>query len=191
MNIHVLSGSNAPRTEDVFSVVIHVTQNTTDDIVIELVHYERISSYAVYDKCKDKGVDGDLCVCALGDSSRNNAIINKNWHEVPQIVFGFITTVVGLNECLFIYERRTSYGLVLEASCDCFNKDFEVFLQIVKQSNVVSSKTLPKFINVQSGMMVFVCSFHQLSPLQSWNLDYDVKFKERLHDAFWQFNFVL
>lgn len=177
MNIHVPSGSNALQTEDIFSVVIHVTQNTPNTANIELIHYERITAYAVYDKCKDSGVDGELCVCSLGDSLANHTFSVKNWHKLPQIVFGHMTVVFSLNKCLFIYERRTPHGLALETSCDCLHKGFHVLVQIIKQSNVVTSKTLPMSIEVHPGAMVFVCTFHQLSPLQPWKLDYDVKFR--------------
>ena len=181
MNIHVAAGTNAPQSEDVFGVVIHVFKGKMNATLMDLVHYERISTYAVYDKCRDAGVDGDICICSLTDQETgdNQRRIVQYWHKTPQTAFNHPATVVSLNECVFLYERRTHYGLVVETSCDCSNnKTFVLKLVINNQINVVHSSLPPVVTNLRAGMMVFVAAFYQRDHQRAWVLDYDVEFQE-------------
>ncbi|XP_072042660.1 uncharacterized protein [Amphiura filiformis] len=177
MNIHIPPGTNAPQSSDVFSVVIHESPHSSNRTLMKLMHYRRISTFAVYDKCKDPDVDGTRCVCSLSEKT-DEAKVTKHWHQIPHTVFDHPTTVVSLNDCLFIYERRTHFGLVIETSCDCRYKHYQVEVVIVDQVNVVFSTLPPIVTDIRSGMMSFVAAFHQHDPMQSWILDYDVKYKE-------------
>ncbi|XP_072045119.1 uncharacterized protein [Amphiura filiformis] len=181
MNIHISPGTNAPQSSDEFRVVIHESSPTSDikkKTLMTLTHYQRISTFAVYDKCKDPIIDGTLCVCSLSEKT-DETQMTKYWHQIPHIVFDHPSTVLSLNDCLFLYERRTHFGLVLEASCDCRNKTFQLKVAIVDQVNVVYSQLPPITTDIRSGMMSFVAAFHQHDPMQSWILDYDVQFKEK------------
>ncbi|XP_072036724.1 uncharacterized protein [Amphiura filiformis] len=166
MNIHIPPGTNAPQSTDEFRVVIRQSPHTSKKTLMKLTYYQRISTFAVYDKCKDPGVDGKFCVCSLSEKT-DETQSTKYWHQIPHTVFDHPTTVVSLNECLFIYERRTHFGLVIEASCDCRNKNFQIKVEIVDQVNVVYSNLPPIMTNIRSGMMSFVAAFHQHDPMQS------------------------
>ena len=168
MDIHIPAGSVTQQTEDVFGVVIQVRTNAPGLSSIKLVHYERTSAYAPYAQCRDTGVDGDLCVCSSSDSSKRT----RNWHLHPPIVFSFETKVVSLNTDLYMYERRTLYGLILETSCDSLNTVYKLQIIIGYQENVVFSKVYPLKLIVRPGNMLFVDSFYQRDPKMRWNFQY-------------------
>ncbi|XP_072016637.1 uncharacterized protein [Amphiura filiformis] len=175
MDLHLPAKSHAPEPDDVFSVVVEVTSNSQDGPSLELVHYERSSVYAVYDKCRDEGVDAKLCICSLP----NKSTPTRQWHLQPEAVFGAVTTIVTLNKHVFIYERRSPSGVILEASCDQPNGAFEIALFIVNTLNVVSSDTSHQHtIIIKYKRIVFLNAFYQLDPLQKWSLEYDVQCKQ-------------
>ncbi|XP_072044599.1 uncharacterized protein [Amphiura filiformis] len=175
MDLHLPAKSGASAAEDTFSVVVQVTSNSQDVPSLELVHYERTSVCAVYDECRDEGVEGRLCIC----SSSNRTTPTMQWHLQPPIVFGTATTVVSLNEHLFIYERRSPYGIILEASCNQPNGAFQIALRTVNTLNIVSSATLHQLtIIIKYQRMYFLNAFYQLDPFQKWSLGYDVQFRQ-------------
>ncbi|XP_072035892.1 uncharacterized protein [Amphiura filiformis] len=176
MEIYLPAGSNAPQTEDSFYVIVQVTSNSTETS-IELVYHLRTSSHGVYDECRDNGVDRKLCIC----SPSNRSTLTRQWHLQAPKVFGTATTVVSLNRHLFIYERRTSDGIVLEASCDDhqhITSTYKVLLLTNNKTNVVSSKDLPLTVIVKSGMKVFLDVFYQLDSSKKWELEYEVSYRQ-------------
>ena len=174
LDIYVAAGEQAPQSEDGFSVVIQISTNNTEENYIELIHYERITTYGVYDKCRDKGIDGDLCVCS--NSTKSSSV--PKWHLATHDVFGYMTTAMSLNRFLFFYETRTPYGIILEISCDADSMQFEVVITILTRANIVSSHTYPLKVTVSSGMYLFVDVFYQFDVTKSWKLEYDVKFRQ-------------
>ncbi|XP_072040667.1 uncharacterized protein [Amphiura filiformis] len=172
MDIHIPAGTGAPQSEDVFSVTIQVGSNIPAlSTNIKLVHHERISTYAVYDDCRDVGVDGDLCVCSATPTL-------QSWHIDPPTIFGYISTVINLTRYLYIYERRTPHGLNLETSCDSADKTFEVVMRITSKVNVGYSKKYPLTFKVKHGTIFFIDVFYQLNPKLNWDVKYDVDFKQ-------------
>ncbi|XP_072044600.1 uncharacterized protein [Amphiura filiformis] len=176
MLIHLPTGSNVPQMEDLFNVIVQVASNSSSGPSIKLIHYLRTSSHGSYDECRDDGVDPTLCVC----SPSNQSTTMRQWHRHPQIVFGTATTVVSLNKHLFIYERRTSDGIVLEASCDdeINRSTYKLVILAEHKVNVVSSKSSPLVVTVRSGMMVFIDVFYPLDSSKKWDLEYEVSYTQ-------------
>ncbi len=173
MDIHVPAGTEAPQNEDVFSVVIQVGSNTPSLTTnIKLVHYERISTYASYDDCRDEGVDGDLCVCSSTPTLRDWFI------KHPPVHFGYKSTVTNLNSNLHIYERRTSYGLVLEASNDSSDQTYEVLIRTISEVNVGHSNSYPLTLKIKPGNIIFIDIFYQLNPKHQWDYKYNVEIRQ-------------
>ncbi|XP_072020703.1 uncharacterized protein [Amphiura filiformis] len=175
MDLHLPAKPHAPEADDVFSAVVEVTSNSQDGPSLHLVHYERTSVYVVYEQCRDKGVEAKLCICS--PSNRSTPI--RQWHIEPPVVFGTVTKVISLNEHVFIYERRSLYGIILEVSCEQPNGVFEIALVIVNSLNVVSSTTLhQQTITIKYQRIYFLSAFYQLDPSNKWTLEYDVQFRQ-------------
>ncbi len=172
-DIYVAAGKQVPQSEDGFSAVIQISTNNAEENYIELIHYDRITKYGVYDKCRDKGIDGDLCVCS--NSTKSSSI--PKWHLDTHEVFGYMATAMTLNHFLYFYETRTPYGIILEISCDGDSMQFEVVISILTRANIVSSHTYPLNVTASSGMHLFVDVFYQDDVTKSWKLEYDVKFR--------------
>ncbi|XP_072043228.1 uncharacterized protein [Amphiura filiformis] len=85
LDVHLAAGSGAPQSEDKFFVVIQVNSKSPsegqedsdeDGSAIHLIHYERVSTYGIYDECRDEGVEGKLCICSLS----NRSPPTRQWH---------------------------------------------------------------------------------------------------------------
>ena len=175
MLIHLPSGSHAPQTEDLLDVRVRVTTNSSTDApsAIELIQYLRVSSYGVYDECRDDGIDRDLCVCSPSHPS------TRQWHQRHPVVFGTPTVILSLNSHVFIYERRSSDGIIIEASCDDnVTSSYKLKLSTHTKLNVVSSKQSPLMVVIQSGMKVFLDVFYSLDSSKEWELKYEVSFMQ-------------
>ncbi|XP_072020665.1 uncharacterized protein [Amphiura filiformis] len=175
MNLHLPGKLPTPEKDEIFFVSVQVTSNSQDGPSLVLAHYERTSIYGVYDECCDEGVEGRLCIC----SPSNRSTTTRQWHLQPPVVFGTITTVVSLNQHVFIYERRSPYGVILEASCDQPNGAYEIVLLILNTLNIVSSATSHQQTTIIKYQRIFFLNaFYQLDPLQKWSLEYDVQFRQ-------------
>ncbi len=181
-DVHVLGGEGAEQDEDAFALVFDLPVSTTPNrsSVIKLVHYERITTYAVYDKCRDKGVAAQICVCSLKQPVAKPDLNDPpNWHLNSIDVLGHVTTLVGSSDCVYLHERRTLAGLVLEVSSNCIKLKFAVSVTVLKRHNVVSSRSFSSIsANLDPGMMVFVVAFIQCNPIENWHLEYDIKFSQ-------------
>ncbi|XP_072040663.1 uncharacterized protein [Amphiura filiformis] len=162
-DVHVMGG--AEQDEDTFALVFEMPTSTptNNSNLVKLVHYGRITRYAVYDKCRDKGVSGPVCVCSLKTQIRKpNSHGTPKWHLKYMKVLGHTTTLAGSSNCIYVYERRTTAGLVLEASSDCLKWKFAVTVQVQESLNIVTSKPVSDIsVNLDPGMMVFLVAFVQ------------------------------
>ncbi|XP_072020713.1 uncharacterized protein [Amphiura filiformis] len=175
MNLHLPGKLPTPEKDEIFFVAVQVTSSSQDGPSLVLAHYERTSIYGVYDECRDEGVEGRVCIC----SPSNRSTTTRQWHLQPPVVFGTLTTVVSLNQHVFIYERRSPYGVILEASCDQPNGAYEIVLLILNTLNVVSSDTSHQHTTmIKYQRIYFLNAFYQLDPLHKWSLEYDVQFRQ-------------
>ncbi len=159
-------------------MVVQVDSNPSPkDGAIQLIHYERVSTYGVYEDCRDEGISPKLCVCS---PSSNRSSTNEQLHQQPMIVFGIQTTQLTLGEHVFLYERRTQYGIILEAFCDQFNRAYEIAIHIVSKVNVATSQGLPAVTNIKCGRIYFLIAFYQIIESQKWSLEYNVQFRQSL-----------
>ena len=64
MDLHLESGRNSGNDEEVLFIIIQ-SEKTEESLRIQLLSFERLTSYSQYDKCKDQQVPTKLCVCDL------------------------------------------------------------------------------------------------------------------------------
>ncbi|XP_038056754.1 uncharacterized protein LOC119728545 [Patiria miniata] len=64
MDLHFESGRNSGNAEEVMFVVLQI-KKTESSLHIQLLSFERMTSYSQFEKCKDAEVPTKLCVCDL------------------------------------------------------------------------------------------------------------------------------
>ena len=147
---------------------------------LRLLSYERLTAYSQYGACADKGVATKLCVCSLLTSDRSRKITYKSspkWHEVPSFFSTHASTIKEVTSCLFLYERRTMNGVVLEVSSEC--KDMLYLVEVdAKSQNIITSRDLPVNEILLPGMRTFLIAFLQEIPKHTWNLEYSLQYTE-------------
>ncbi len=179
MDIHVPAGKNSSQDEDVFFVIIQTF--TSAPHLMKLISYERMSSYSQYRTCKDDNVNVKLCVCSLiRPISRPDYKAIPSWHLNYPSIFGHTSTTQNVNNCLYIYERRTKSGITLEASLECPKNYFVLEVDADVLTNVHTSLPLPSRVRVNPGDMVFLMVFMHNKPILEWNVEYTIKYEQRV-----------
>ena len=144
-----------------------------------LLSYERMTSYSQYTACADKGVNTKLCVCSLNRPiSRPDYKQIPAWHTRYPVVFGSQSTTKSVNDCLFIYERRTKSGITLEASVECPKTHFKLDVSADVLENVHTSLPMPSRFILNPGEIMFLIMFMQDKPKKEWSVEYSVEYAQ-------------
>ncbi|XP_072051045.1 uncharacterized protein [Amphiura filiformis] len=170
LDIHVLG-------EDVFFITVLISKTNH----MSLLNYHRISSYNQYKVCADEGVDVKLCICSLTEPiSRPDYMVIPSWHL--EFTGGFqqnrTTKALDSSSCLYVYERRTESGMILEASSECSKKSHFLEVDAGTLVNVFTSLPLPCRVKINPGDMIFLLVFIQIDDKAGWNVEYTAKYEE-------------
>ncbi|XP_030836477.1 uncharacterized protein LOC115922218 [Strongylocentrotus purpuratus] len=182
LDLHIKAGENASQTEEIFFVTLMASTNTQPREQLRLISYDRLTAYSQYGACADKGVATKLCVCSLArlDAAAKKATeygSTPKWHEISSFFSAYTSTVKEVTSCLYLYERRTPNGVVLEASCECSDRLYLVEIN-AKSQNIIVSKELPVSIVLKPGMRTFLVAFVQSIRRKTWSLEYSMQYTE-------------
>ena len=64
IDLHFKPGKNSGNAEEVIFVVVQ-SEKKESSTIIQILSFERMTSYSQYEKCKDPEVPTKLCVCDL------------------------------------------------------------------------------------------------------------------------------
>ena len=179
LDLHIPAGTNATQDEDVFFVIVQSDVTFTRSNNMKLISYARISSYSQYGKCVDTDVNVKLCVCSLRPPiTKPDYAQIPAWHLDYPKVFGVESTIKNVKNCLFVFERRTNAGIILEASLECPKYYFTLEVSVRSAVNVHTSHGLPVRTRVNPGEMTFIVVFMQKTPNLEWTVDYGIKYQQ-------------
>ncbi|XP_054756100.2 uncharacterized protein LOC129262085 [Lytechinus pictus] len=181
LDLYVKAGENASQTEEIFFVTL-MASNTQPREQLRLLSYERLTAYSQYGACADKGVATKLCVCSLArlDAAAKRALEYSStpmWHSISSFFRKYASTIKEVTSCLYLYERRTPNGVLMEASCECKDRLYLVEIKS-KSQNIIMSKELPFSTVLKPGMRTFLIAFVQSIRKRAWSLEYSVQYTE-------------
>ncbi|XP_078380443.1 uncharacterized protein LOC144663392 [Oculina patagonica] len=177
-DIYFQAGNVVNHAEDVFHVEVKSKELANQNsLLMELVHYDRLTLFGKYDTCADEGVQLKLCICSRASKNKKTSITKLEkvpWLEYTTFLFKIAKARnIGDSECLFLIKRNHSLGqsVAFEIANTCPDEMFALKIS-ADFDNMRLSRTLPFEINVQAGSITF--AFSALAEIDYWDTFIDV-----------------
>ena len=160
-DIYFQAGNVVNHAEDIIHVEIKSKELANQNsLLMELVHYDRLTLYGKYETCADQGVHLKLCICSARSKNLITKLEKVPWREYTTFLFkSSKARNIGNSECLFLIKRNHSSGesVAFEIANTCPNEMFTLKIS-ADFKNVRLSRSLPFKTKVQAGSIKFAFS---------------------------------
>lgn len=136
------------KIEDIFSVAIR--SSMSHDGTVELMKYDRVTSYGQYSRCVDPAVMLNLCSCDL-NSIADSDVEQFHPNQLPTKITRSEMKVELIREtieCVYLVSTNNGHGIILEVMNMCYKGTYTVTFKGHCDSAVLSVQNIPLEVQV-------------------------------------------